>query len=107
MTVQSIYVLFANGEEAMRIGRAMIEERLAACVNILAPCTSIYRWDGQIETATEVPALFKTDETTAAALIDRVAALHSYDVPGITAWAVEKAHGPYADWVQSSVQADG
>ncbi len=58
--IATVYAVFADGEEAERIGGAMIERDLAACINILAPCRSIYRWQGAIETATEVPALFKT-----------------------------------------------
>jgi periplasmic divalent cation tolerance protein len=51
MSVLSVYAVFANAEEAERIGRTVIDERLAACVNILAPVRSIYRWKGEIETA--------------------------------------------------------
>ncbi len=51
MSVVSVYAVFANDEEAERIGRQMVEERLAACVNILGSCRSIYRWQGAIESA--------------------------------------------------------
>ena len=60
MNVISVYAVFADAEEAERIGRAMVEERLAACVNILGPVRSIYRWKGGIETGDEVAAIFKT-----------------------------------------------
>ena len=60
MSVVSVYAVFADAEEAERIGRTVIEERLAACINILAPVRSIYRWKGRIETADEVAAIFKT-----------------------------------------------
>ena len=53
MTVVTVYAVFANADEATRVGRAIVEEKLAACVNILGPCHSIYRWQGAIETATE------------------------------------------------------
>ena len=87
MTVISVYAVFANAEEAERIGRQMVEERLAACVNILAPCRSIYRWQGAVETAEEVPAIFKTSAAQADNLIARIASLHSYAVPCVTASA--------------------
>ena len=103
MTVVSVYAIFANTDEAERIGRRVVEERLAACVNILGPCRSIYRWQGAIETADEVPAILKTTLPQADALIARVAALHSYDVPCIAVWPIEKVHSDYADWVESSV----
>jgi periplasmic divalent cation tolerance protein len=103
MTVVSVYAIFADDDEAERIGRQMVEERLAACVNILGPCRSIYRWQGALETADEVPAILKTTLALADALIARIAALHSYDVPCIAIWPIDKLHSDYADWVESSV----
>lgn len=103
MSVASVYVIFANAEEAERVGRQMVDERLAACVNILAPCRSIYRWDGDVQMDEEVPVIFKTSNALLDTLIARVAALHSYDVPCIVSWPVEKLLADYADWVESSV----
>ena len=103
MSVVSVYCVFASAEEAERIGRQMVEERLAACVNILGPCRSIYRWQGAVETAEEVPAIFKTSADRADALITRVAALHSYDVPAIAVWPIDKLLVDYAAWVEASV----
>ena len=99
----SVYAIFADHDEAQRIGRAMVEEKLAACVNLLGPVRSIYRWKGEIETADEVAAIFKTSDERAGQLITRIAALHSYDVPCVTAWPIEKILGAYADWVEDSV----
>ncbi|MBC2778396.1 divalent-cation tolerance protein CutA [Parasphingopyxis marina] len=93
----TVYAVFGSREEADRIARAMVEKRLAACVNILAPMRSVYRWDGAIETGEEIPALFKTAK--AEALIAAIAALHSYDVPAICAWPIEQGHPPYIDWI--------
>jgi periplasmic divalent cation tolerance protein len=100
MTTVSVYAVFADAEEAERIGRTVIEERLAACINLLPPCRSIYRWGGRIETAEEVPSILKTDKAQADRLIDRIAALHSYDVPCIVIWPVEKLVSGYDDWVE-------
>ena len=102
MSVISIYAVFANADEAERIGRTAVEERLAACINILGPIRSIYRWQGSVETADEVAAIFKTSEATADALITRIASMHSYDVPCITSWPIEKVLGAYAAWVEDS-----
>ena len=99
MTVVSVYAIFGDAEEAERIGRAMVEERLAACVNILGSCHSIYRWEGKIEEAGEVAAIFKTGVGTADALIARLAELHSYDVPAAVVWPIEGALDDYAQWV--------
>lgn len=103
MTVVSVYAVFANGEEAERIGRQMVEERLAACINILGPIHSIYRWRGAVESADEVAALFKTADHMADALITRITALHSYDVPCVATWPIDKILAAYADWVESSL----
>ena len=61
MSVVSVYAIFANAEEAERIGRIAVEERLAACINILPNVRSIYRWQGAVETSDEVAGIFKTD----------------------------------------------
>jgi len=103
MSVVSLYAVFANAEEAERIGRAVVEERLAACVNIFSPVRSIYRWQGAVETADEVAAIFKTANHQVDALMTRIAGLHSYDVPCIVTWPVDKLTGGYADWVETSV----
>ena len=103
MTILSVYAVFASAEEAERIGRIVIEEKLAACINILAPCRSIYRWQGSIESAEEVPAILKTHGWQADALIERIAALHSFDTPCIAVWPIEKLLRRYADWVEESV----
>ena len=107
MTIVSVYAIFADAGEAERIGRQMVEERLAACINILGLCRSIYRWRGAIETADEVPAILKTTLAQSDALIARIAALHSYDVPCIAVWPIDKLHSEYADWVETSVGEAG
>jgi periplasmic divalent cation tolerance protein len=103
VSVVSVYAVFANAEEAERIGRQVIEERLAACINILPPVRSIYRWHGAIETADEVAAILKTTAIQADPLIARIAGMHSYDVPCIVTWPVDKLLGAYAEWVEGSV----
>jgi periplasmic divalent cation tolerance protein len=106
MSILSIYAVFANADEAERIGRTVVEERLAACVNILSPVHSIYRWKGGIESADEVAAIFKTHHWRSDALIERIAELHSYEVPCIVSWPIEKILGRYADWVEDTVVRD-
>jgi periplasmic divalent cation tolerance protein len=103
MSVVSVYAIFASAEEAERIGRTVIEERLAACINILPGVRSIYQWQGAIESADEVAAIFKTSNASADALIARIAALHSYEVPCIVTWPIDKVLGSYAAWVEDSV----
>jgi periplasmic divalent cation tolerance protein len=103
MSVVSVYSTFADTSEAERIGRVVVEERLAACVNVLGPIRSIYRWQGAIEDAAEVAAIFKTTQATADALMARIADLHSYQVPCIVTWPVEKIARGYAEWIEDNV----
>jgi len=93
-----LYVTFPDRAEAARIAEIVLSERLAACVNILAPCMSIYRWQGAIERSEEVPALFKTSLQLGGRLRSRVEALHPYDLPVIETWPVA-ASIPVRGWV--------
>jgi periplasmic divalent cation tolerance protein len=98
--IVSVYAVFANLEEAQRIARQVVEERLAACANILGSCRSVYRWQGVVEEAEEVAAIFKARADKAEALTARIAGLHSYDVPAIAVWPIESAWPAYAEWVE-------
>jgi periplasmic divalent cation tolerance protein len=104
MSVTSVYAVFASAEEAERIGRAVVEEQLAACINILGPVRSIYRWKGAVETAEEVAAILKTTNDAAGPLIARIADLHSYDVPCIVTWPIDKVLRRYADWIEDNTR---
>lgn len=97
--IASVYAVFADAAEAERIARIVVDERLAACANILGPCRSIYRWQGKVEEADEVAAIFKTSAAAAARLVARIAALHSYEVPAIAVWPIVDALDAYAAWV--------
>ncbi len=103
MTIVSVYALFASLDEAERIGRQMVEERLAACVNLLGPCRSIYRWHGAVEDAEEFPAIFKTTAAQADPLIARIGSLHSYEIPCVVQWPIERLPVAYAEWVTANV----
>jgi periplasmic divalent cation tolerance protein len=86
---------------ALKIARALIERKLAACVNILAECTSIYRWQGKLETATEVPLMIKTR----AAIYDDVEAaiksLHPYELPEIVAVPIARGLPDFLKWINA------
>ena len=103
MTVVSVYSVFADAAEAERIGRQMVEEQLAACVNILGPCRSFYRWQGAVDSADEIAAIFKTTAVGAETLVARIAELHSYDVPAVTVWPIDSLPASYASWVEENV----
>jgi periplasmic divalent cation tolerance protein len=101
ISIVTVYATFASDEEARRLARTLIEERLAACANILGACHSLYRWEGEIEEAEEVAALFKTPSDKADALIARLAQLHSYEVPAAVVWRIWGSADGYADWVEA------
>lgn len=94
------YITAASREEAARIGRALVEERLAACVNILDGMTSIYRWQGAIEEATETVLIAKTRAVLFDALAARVRELHSYSVPCVVELPVGRGNPSYLDWLR-------
>lgn len=86
-------------ESAQRLAEAVIAQRAAACVNLLAPCTSVYRWQGQVETAAEVPVLMKTTRAAYARLEKIVREHHPYELPEIIALPVEAGLPGYLRWV--------
>ena len=102
--VITVYATFADRAEAERVAQALVDERLAACANLLGPCRSFYRWEGTVERADEVPALFKTTADAAPRLLARLAELHGYDVPAAVAWPAVDALAPYAAWVGESTR---
>ena len=103
MSVVSVYAVFTDADEAERIGRAMVEERLAACVNLLPAMTSLYRWEGQVEEATERQLVIKTTAGAVNALQERLADLHPYDVPEFLVLPVADGSDSYLSWLRASV----
>jgi periplasmic divalent cation tolerance protein len=89
-----------DAESAERLARKLIESRVAACVNQLAPCTSIYRWQGDIETATEVPLLIKTTRAVYPRLEKLIREAHPYELPEIIAVPVDAGFPAYLNWVK-------
>ena len=84
---------------AQKIARALIERKLAACVNILAECTSVYRWQGKLETASEVPLLIKTRAAIYNDVEAAIKSLHPYELPEIVAVPIERGLPEYLEWV--------
>lgn len=101
----SVVVLctFGSREDARRIGSAVVEARLAACVNILPAVESIYRWKGEIEGAEETMTLMKTSEESFPALRDRIKQMHSYETPEIVALPIVSGLEDYLGWIQEQV----
>ena len=99
MTACLAYVTTASRDEALRIGRAMVEDRLAACANLIDPMTSIYRWQGKIEEGRECVLILKTELALIDALTARVKALHSYTVPCVVAWPIAAGNSDFLRWI--------
>jgi periplasmic divalent cation tolerance protein len=90
-------------EEADRVARALVERELAACVNILGPISSVYRWKGKIETGNEFLLLIKSTEDAFDRVRDAIRALHSYEMPEFIELAVTRGEGKYLTWIEKSV----
>jgi periplasmic divalent cation tolerance protein len=95
----SVYITAPSRDVAETIGRALVEERLAVCVNIIAGMRSIYRWEGKVEAANEVVVIAKSCAARFKELAKRVTELHPYDCPCIVAWPIEASYQPYLDWL--------
>lgn len=94
---------FPAGDAAVRAAEQLVEERLAACVNIVSGVQSVFRWKGTVSREDEVLAIIKTTADRFAALEVRLIELHSYDCPEVIALEVERGHLPYLDWVRDSI----
>jgi periplasmic divalent cation tolerance protein len=99
-----VYVTAADDAEARRIGRALVEEKLAACVNVLPGHTAIYRWQGKLEEAAESAFIAKTTADRFEALRARIRALHSYSLPAIVALPAATGDEEFLDWVREQTR---
>lgn len=99
MEIRFVYMTAGSRGEAAAIGRRLVEERLAACVNILTPMQSIYRWEGKVEEAAEAVMIAKTTAGCLERLVSRVKELHSYDCPCVVAWKITGGNPAFLDWV--------
>ncbi|TCT12626.1 periplasmic divalent cation tolerance protein [Tepidamorphus gemmatus] len=96
-----IYTTFATRYDAERCGRALVERRLAACVNIFPGMTSIYEWQGSLACEDEVAMIVKTRLAVVQAAVEVLQGLHPYDTPAIIVLAPETANHPYSAWVEA------
>ena len=101
MAVIVVFSTFPNEDKAADIARTLVSEQLCACVNLVPPVRSIYRWQGEICDERETLAIMKTTRERFEALRERLIELHPYEVPEVIALGVEAGHPPYLDWVAS------
>lgn len=98
-----IYITAKDEAEAKKIGKALVKERLVACVNI-HPIKSIYRWKGKVQEESEAVMLVKTKAELVDRVIQRVKELHSYEVPCIVSIPIEKGYKKFLEWVGESTR---
>ena len=101
MAVSLIYTTCKNADEAALIGRVLVAEKHVACANILPATTAIFEWEGTICSESEAVLLLKTTTDGVATVIERVKALHSYDLPCVIALPVTGGNQTFLDWVET------
>lgn len=106
MQYRIIYITTENEEEAARIGKKLVEEKLIACVNIIQPIRSIYREGPEIRDEKEVAMICKTRADLVDKVIKRVRELHSYEVPEIISLPIEKGWPEYLKWIDQSTEKE-
>jgi len=99
-----VFVTCGSEEEALKIARALVEERLAACANMVSPLRSIYRWEGKIWDEKEWLLVIKTQQSRFKDLAKRVKALHSYSVPEIIALPITEGSPAYLNWIEENTK---
>jgi periplasmic divalent cation tolerance protein len=99
-----IYVTASNAEEAKEIGRALVEERLVACANVLPSMIPIFWWEGRVQEGAEAVLLAKTRKDLTERVIAFVEEQHSYDTPAILALPIEAGHPPFLAWIDDETQ---
>ena len=100
----TVYVTAPDAALAETLGRTLVEERLAACANVVPGLVSIYRWEGALQRDAEVALLLKTRAALFDPLAARVAALHRYELPCIVAWPIVQASEAYAAWIREQTR---
>lgn len=98
-----LYVTCANHQEALRIARALVEEKLVACANILPQHTAVYSWEGEVRDEPEVAMLLKTRADRTATVSERIKSMHSYSVPCVVALPIQGGNPEFLLWIGQEV----
>jgi periplasmic divalent cation tolerance protein len=104
MSYLIVFVTASNREEAVKIVRTLLEERLIACGNIVDAVSSLFWWKGKIEEEKEVLVIMKSNEKLFKKLSKRVTELHSYDVPEVLALPIVDGSSSYLDWLKNCLE---
>jgi periplasmic divalent cation tolerance protein len=100
MEARFLYVTASSADEAKRLARALVEERLVACANVLDGATSFYWWEGAVQESGEALLIAKTRADRVDAVVDRVTALHSYSCPCVVALPILAGNPDYLAWIE-------
>ena len=100
MDVSFCYVTAGSRDEALSIGRTVVEERLAACANVLDGMTSVYSWKDELREDSEAVLIVKTRESLVDRLVDRVKSLHSYECPCVVSFPIQAGNPDYLEWIE-------
>ena len=104
-SIEWVYLTASSEEEAVRLARVVLDEKLAACANLLGGIRSLYRWQGELCDEQEVAMVLKTTSFRVEELMDRLSELHSYQTPCILAFSSHRAEALFSSWVASQVDA--
>jgi periplasmic divalent cation tolerance protein len=102
-----VFTTFANADDATRVVRALVEERLIACGNLLPGARSIYRWQGEVADQPEVVVLMKTRKQDWTAFLSRLHELHPYDTPECVAVRIAAGAPKYMAWLEAALEPEG
>lgn len=97
-----VYVTYPHRDEAEAAAKALLEERLAACANLVPGVTSWYRWEGRIQSDPEVAMIVKTRTELVPRVIELLRERHSYDCPCITSWPIAEGSAAYLRWIEEN-----
>ena len=98
-----LYITTSSREEALRLGKAMVEEKLAACANVIPQMISVYQWKGSLQEDPECVLLLKTRASLFEKVSRRMEALHSYECPCILSLPVQKGNPQYLSWLEEQI----
>ena len=104
--IRVVLVSARDREAGLALAREVVEEGLAACGSVLSDVTSVFRWEGSMREEAEAMLILKTTVARASRLAERIAELHSYEVPEVLMLAVEGGHEPYLEWVRRCTVAE-
>ena len=104
MDLRLVYITTKDKAEAQKIGKTLVENRLAACANIIDKMSSIYWWEGKVQNANETVLIAKTRASLVQELIKKVKELHSYDCPCIVSLPIENGNPQFLDWIEKETR---